>query len=119
STFFGLLAIWAYTRYASAPSMMRYGLVLCFFAASLLSKPMLVTLPFAFLLLDVWPLKRFWIQSGAPIQKPKLLSLFLEKLPLLVMSTALSVVTFTAQKAVGTVAPLDVLPLSQRLSNAV
>ena len=37
---------------------------------------MLVTLPFALLLLDVWPLKRFWIESRAPIQNPKLVSLF-------------------------------------------
>ena len=119
STFFGLLAIWAYARYARAPSLMRYGLVVCFFAASLLSKPMLVTLPFVFLLLDMWPLKRFSIQSGASIQKPKLGSLFLEKLLLLAMSAALSVVTFTAQKAVGAVQPIDVLSLSQRLANAI
>ena len=80
---------------------------------------MLVTLPFVLLLLDVWPLKRFWIQSGAPIQKPKLVSLFLEKLPLLAMSAVLSVVTFTAQKAVGAMHSIDVLPLSQRLANAI
>ena len=119
STFFGLLAIWAYARYAGAPSLMRYGLVACFFALSLLSKPMLVTLPFVLLLLDVWPLKRFWIEGGAPIQKPKLGSLFLEKLPLLAMSAASSVVTFKAQHAAGAVAPIDVLPLSQRLANAI
>jgi len=119
STFFGLWAIWAYARYARAPSVMRYGLVVCFFAASLLSKPMLVTLPFVLLLLDVWPLQRFSIQSGAPIQKPKLVSLFLEKLPLLAMSAVLSVVTFAAQKSVGAVQPIDVLPLSQRLANAI
>jgi tetratricopeptide (TPR) repeat protein len=119
STFFGLLAMWAYARYAAAPSVMRYGSVACFFALSLLSKPMLVTLPFVLLLLDVWPLKRFWIQSGAAIQKPKSGWLFLEKLPLLAMSAALSVVTFTAQKSVGAVQPIDVLPLSQRLANAI
>ena len=129
STLFGLLAIWAYTRYASAPSLMRYGFVACFFALSLLSKPMWVTLPFALLLLDVWPLKRFWIegrgqsqprhQTGTPIQNPKLVSLFLEKLPLLVMSAASSVVTFKAQHAGGAMAPIDVLPLSQRLANAI
>ena len=88
STFFGLWAVWAYARYVGAPSWKRYGLVAGFFALSLLSKPMLVTLPFALLLLDVWPLKRFGIASGAPIQNRKLLSLFLEKLPLLAMSAA-------------------------------
>ena len=119
STFFGLWAIWAYARYVGAPSWPRYGLVACFFALSLLSKPMLVTLPFALLLLDVWPLQRFWIESRAPIQNPKLGSLFLEKLPLLAMSAASSVVTFKAQHAAGAMAPIDVLLLSQRLANAI
>jgi len=119
STFFGLWAIWAYARYVGAPSLPRYGLVACFFALSLLSKPMLVTLPFALLLLDVWPLQRFWIESRAPIQNPKLGSLFLEKLPLLAMSAASSVVTFKAQHAAGAMAPIDVLLLSQRLANAI
>jgi len=119
STLFGLLALLAYARYVSAPSLMRYGLVVGFFALSLLSKPMLVTLPFALLLLDLWPLKRFSVESRPPIQKPKLVSLFLEKLPLLAMSTASSVVTFKAQHAGGAVAPIDIWPLSQRLANAV
>jgi hypothetical protein len=119
STFFGLWAIWAYARYAVAPSLKRYGLVACFFTLSLLSKPMLVTLPFVLLLLDVWPLKRFWVEGRAPIQKPKPGSLFLEKLPLLAMSVVSSVVTFKAQHAAGAMAPIDVLPLSQRLANAI
>jgi len=119
STFFGLWAIWAYVRYTAAPSLTRYGSVVCFFALSLLSKPMLVTLPFALLLLDVWPLKRFWLEGRAPIQRPKLTSIFLEKLPLLAMSVASSVVTFKAQHAAGAVAPIEALTLSQRLANAL
>src|SRR5204862_5791673 len=96
STFFGLWAVWAYARYTVAPSLTRYGLVAGFFALSLLSKPMLVTLPFVLLLLDVWPLKRFWAEGLAPVQNPKLGSLLLEKLPLLEMSAASSVVMFMA-----------------------
>ena len=119
STFFGLLAMWAYARYVGAPSLLRYGLVACFFALSLLSKPMLVTLPFVLLLLDVWPLKRSWIESRAPRPDPKLVSLFFEKLPLLAMSAASSVVTFKAQRAAGAMAPIDIWPLSQRLANAI
>jgi len=119
SALFGLLALWAYASYVSAPSLMRYGFVVCFFLLSLLSKPMLVTLPFALLLLDLWPLKRFSIESRAPIQNQRLVSLFLEKLPLLAMSAASSVVTFKAQHAGGAVAPVDLWPLSQRLANAV
>ena len=119
STFFGLWAVWAYARYTEAPSLRRYGLVAGFFALSLLSKPMLVTLPFVLLLLDVWPLKRFWAEGLAPVQNPKLGSLLLEKLPLLAMSAASSVVTFKAQHAAGAVVFIDVLPLSQRLPNAI
>jgi tetratricopeptide (TPR) repeat protein len=119
STFFGLLAIAAYTSYARAPSWSRYGWVGCFFGLSLLSKPMLVTLPFVFLLLDVWPLKRFWNGRHSPAKNPKFGSLFFEKLPLLAMSVASSIVTFKAQHAAGAVAPIDILPLSQRLENAI
>ena len=126
SALFGLLAIWAYAKYVGAPSLRRYGIVTCFFALSLLSKPMLVTLPFVLLLLDVWPLKRFCFESqgqnqpshraGTRRQNPRLL--FLEKLPLLVMSAASSVVTCQAQYAGGAMAPTDIWPLSQRLANA-
>jgi tetratricopeptide (TPR) repeat protein len=118
STFFGLWAIWAYARYVDLPSFKRYGLVACFFALSLLSKPMLVTLPFALLLLDMWPLKRLWIEGRNP-QNPKPGSLFLEKLPLLAMSAASSVVTFKAQQAGGAIAGVDTLPVAQRLANAI
>jgi tetratricopeptide (TPR) repeat protein len=119
STFFGLWAIGAYVRYAVALSSIGYGLVICFFGLSLLSKPMLVTLPFVLLLLDVWPLKRFWIESHVPIQNPRLVRLFLEKLPLLAMSAASIVVTLEAQHGAGAVVPIDNLPLSQRLPNAI
>ncbi len=119
STFFGLVAMWAYIRYAGKPSFGRYGWVVCFFGLSLLSKPMLVTLPLVFLLLDVWPLKRFWIERHPPARNPKFGPLFVEKLPLLAMSAASSIVTFKAQHAAGAVAPIDILPLSERLGNAI
>ena len=64
STFFGLLALLAYERYARAPGWGRYLLVLLGLALSLLAKPMLVTLPFVLLLLDWWPLRRW--QPGGP-----------------------------------------------------
>jgi hypothetical protein len=58
STFFWLLAMWAYLRYIKQPSIFRYLLTLLVFALGLMAKPMLVTLPFVFLLLDYWPLNR-------------------------------------------------------------
>src|SRR5256886_7375176 len=59
STFFGLLSLIAYTRYAKAPSIRRYAWVAIMLALGLLAKPMLVTWPFIMLLLDYWPLRRF------------------------------------------------------------
>ena len=58
STFFGLLSLIAYVRYAGAPSISRYAWVAITLALGLLAKPMLVTWPFVMLLLDYWPLRR-------------------------------------------------------------
>ena len=59
STFFGLLSLIAYMRYAEAPSIRRYAWVAIMLALGLMAKPMLVTWPFVMLLLDYWPLGRF------------------------------------------------------------
>jgi protein O-mannosyl-transferase len=59
STFFWMLTLGAYSYYVEHRGFRRYVLVLLFFALGLMSKPMLVTLPFVLLLLDYWPLGRF------------------------------------------------------------
>jgi tetratricopeptide (TPR) repeat protein len=59
STFFWILTMGAYCYYAERPRLQRYLFVVLFFALGLMSKPMLVTLPFVLLLLDYWPLRRF------------------------------------------------------------
>lgn len=58
STFFWLLSIALYIYYTKRPSILRYIFIVCIFAMGLLAKPMLVTLPFVFLLVDFWPLQR-------------------------------------------------------------
>ena len=58
SAFFFLLTLGAYAAYAARGSRLQYVLALVFFALGLMSKPMLVTLPFVLLLLDWWPLQR-------------------------------------------------------------
>ena len=63
STFFALLAIRAYVGYAASRHAWRYALVVILFGASLLSKPMLVTLPLLLFLLDVWPLRRIGLSA--------------------------------------------------------
>ena len=58
STFFGLLTLLAYVRYAKNPDVYRYIPVFVLLALGLLAKPMLVTFPCVCLLLDYWPLGR-------------------------------------------------------------
>src|SRR6266513_311405 len=119
-----MLTLAAYVRYAGAPSIGRYLIVLMIFALGLMSKPMLVTVPFVFLLLDHWPLRRFdkveRFKPGSGItrslnQRPSFL--FLEKTPLLVLSGLSCLVTIWAQdQATGS---LEQLPFTWRLSNAL
>ena len=67
STFFWMLTLVAYNRYAARPRLGNYLVVIVFFALGLMAKPMLVTLPFVLLLLDYWPLERFGkIESVTP-----------------------------------------------------
>jgi hypothetical protein len=87
STLLGLLALWAYAAYASRPSARRHVLVAAAFAGSLMAKAMWVTLPFLLLLLDAWPLAR----------RERWRRLVLEKVPLLALSAAASVVAVVAQ----------------------
>src|SRR5271156_704375 len=58
STLFFFLAFGAYACFALKPDWRRYVLVVALFAAGLMAKPMVVTLPFVLLLLDYWPLRR-------------------------------------------------------------
>ena len=108
SGFFFMLTVGAYVRYARRPwSPWRYGLVVLFFAAGLMSKPMLVTLPVVLLLLDYWPLQR----------KETRRRLVMEKLPLLAMSAAVCVATLFAQsKAISSDGSFSV---PYRLGNAL
>ncbi|MEW6072104.1 MAG: hypothetical protein AB1726_05830 [Planctomycetota bacterium] len=111
----GLLAmatILAYALHARRPGGRRYGLVLVLFALGLLAKPMLVTLPAALLLLDLWPLGR-WRGPGAGRR------LILEKAPLFALAAASGVLTVLAQRAGGAVSALELLPLGARVENAL
>ena len=94
-----------------------YWLALLFFALGLMSKPMLVTLPFVMLLLDYWPLQRFTvITAEAPTALlPRLL---VEKIPFFLLAAAASVITFLVQKN-DAVAALAKVPLPFRFANAI
>ena len=70
STFFLMLTLWAYIVYTRSPGMVRMIPVVVFFALGLLSKPMLVTLPFVLLLLDYWPRADIRDRKTAPHPLP-------------------------------------------------
>lgn len=126
STACWLLATLAYAAYARSArdgpwKNPWYWLTALWMALGLMSKPMLVTLPFVFLLLDYWPLRRTpWLPSveGAPPPRP-LTALVVEKIPLLALVVASSVITYLVQRAGGAVSPLTGLPIEARLGNAV
>src|SRR5208282_1350093 len=111
SAFFFMLTLGAYVRYVRRPpSVVGYGAVVLCFALGLLSKNMLVTLPFVLLLLDYWPLNRL---SGFTPQV--LLQRVVEKIPLFM----LTVVSCVATALVPEKLTAGKLPFGLRLENAV
>ena len=124
SAFFWMLSLIAYARYAKYDIDRRsisngsplitcfsspfYWLALLFFACGLMSKPMVVTLPFVLLLLDFWPLQRFNLST--------ILRLIVEKIPFFVLALVGSIVTYCAQKTGGAV---TASPLPFRMENAM
>lgn len=115
SAVFFMLTLLAYARYTRAASVFRYILVILLFAFGLMSKPMLVTLPFVLLLLDYWPLGR--IGSDDQQLRRQLQSLIIEKIPLFALSVFSCVATLFAQRTGPTA--IDQLPLLWRLQNAI
>src|SRR5207248_1481229 len=126
STFFGLLSLIAYVRYAEAFSIRRYAWVAIMLALGLLAKPMLVTWPFVMLLLDYWPLRRLADpmakkHRGASHREAArgIAWLVSEKLPLFALVAASAMITFIAQSHGGAVRTLAHAPIGFRLPNAV
>ena len=122
-TMFFLLALIAYARYALRPNVAHYLLVAGLFVLGLASKPMLVTLPFVLLLLDYWPLQRIkgLMEPAAAFRAPQFPAwkIALEKVPLLALSAADSVVTVVAQQKGSAIRSGVMFPLSLRLQNAI
>jgi Tfp pilus assembly protein PilF len=106
--FFWFLTTWLYLDFLEKRTLRNYLLMLLAFCLGLMSKQMIVTLPFALLLLDAWPLKRTGVKT-----------LVLEKVPLVALTIAASVITFFAQKKGGAVQSLASIPLASRAANAL
>jgi protein O-mannosyl-transferase len=158
SAFFWLLTIWAYAKYfqgskskvpSSEPegakktqrSIFFYFLALVFFALGLMSKPMVVTLPFTLLLLDIWPLQRIQFISirsrrreeaeltnraqnppphvGGYSSYRDLIPILLEKIPFFALTIVASIITFIMQKKGGAVSSLAGLSIASRIENSI
>jgi tetratricopeptide (TPR) repeat protein len=149
STFFWMLALWAYVWYVANPQPRRYLFVGLALVLGLMAKSMLVTLPCVLLLLDYWPLGRF--QPGAsktsrlgdqetrrpgdkknttsiPLFPGLLVSrspclplsrLIYEKLPLVGVISVFSVITFMTERQAGTLIELQRMSLGIRVGNAL
>ncbi len=125
SAFFMLAAIEGYVRYVSRRALLPYACLLGLFALGLMSKAILVTFPFALLLLDFWPFGRFrpfgsggWrTPAGRDALPPG--KLLIEKLPLFVLSAAICVVTFQSQKRISAVTSLDTISIGDRIGNGL
>ena len=154
SAFFFLLTLGAYARYAEGRRLQTqaserksesqnpktegspkaelrrphpavwYATALILFALGLMSKPMLVTLPFVLALLDYWPLGRFQLSTATHPrstidQRSTLWRLVIEKIPFFILSALSCVVTFLVQRAGGAMTALDRSPFELRLANAL
>ncbi len=131
STTFWLLSCCAYTAYGRRPHLLRYLPVFLLMLLGLLAKPMLVTLPFALLLLDFWPLQRVRLRQPASDREaeaegvyPKTFiglnyKLVLEKLPLMVLSVLWVYLASLSAQQSGMVISTQAIPICLRLQNAV
>ncbi len=121
SMFFMMLTLWAYIHYIQKPDYKRYSLIITAFALGLMTKPMLVTLPFVLLLLDYWPLQRFSLQTGNSIDlaltAKKVNALIYEKIPLFFLTGLSIAITIIAQRA--EIEFMQSIPALLRLENAL
>jgi len=111
---FYLLCLMSYLDYAidhgRETRRRAYGTCIFWFTASLLAKPMAVTLPLVFMLLDAWPLGRFSMGIR---------SLGLEKAAFLILSALAACLTWITVGQYGAIQNLQSIPLDARFLNAI
>lgn len=149
STFFWMLTVWSYHQYVENPTRVKYLAMILLFMLGLITKPMLVTLPFVLLLLDYWPLQRIQFAPNSISNQARLKSagrsdsknrphpldgasasflnlqsrsvwyLIREKIPLLVLSAVSCWVTYLVQQGSGAVRSIEAISLTSRVANAL
>lgn len=112
-----VIALWAYIQYSRNPGIGRYSLLTVAFVLANLAKPMAVSLPLLFLLMDYWPLRR--LQGSQSNGWPLLLRLILEKIPFFLIAICVGALAYFTQKGIGAMNDGETLPLLWRLGNAI
>ena len=116
SVFFALLSLHSYLLFSTTRSTLSLVATAGFFVLGLLSKPMLVSLPFLFLLLDFWPLRRFGVDA---MLSSKFRRCVVEKTPFVIISVVFSIGAVYAQHASGGLRTVAEVALSDRVSVAL
>ena len=124
SSFFWMLTMSGYVWFVKDKSVKTYCLTIVFYVLGLASKPMLVTLPFVLILLDIWPLQRWTVREGKTPgnfsfnnkYKNGLIGSIMEKLPLFALAVASCGITLYAQKEA--IKSFELFPLTIRISNS-
>lgn len=117
---FFLLGIGAYGWYAKKPNVGRYLLVALCFGLGIGAKVMVISFPFALLLLDYWPLGRLPGRDADGTARTffvGLRSLVIEKIPLFAMAIAGGAVTLLVHS--GEHALTASMPFAWRFKNAI
>ncbi len=124
SGLFFVLTLGTYGDWARRPTLRRWAAVVASLGLGLLAKPMLVTVPFVLVLVDVWPLGRWRAVARRPVTPGgaparSLGGLLLEKWPLLLLAAAAAVITVIVQNQAGATANMDLLTWDRRICNAL
>jgi tetratricopeptide (TPR) repeat protein len=120
STLFLMLTLLAYVRYTEQATTPRYLVVAAALALGLMSKPMLVTVPFILLLLDYWPLGRFRLEGLNTREAVRAAwRLIREKMPLVVLVAAFSALTYFSKGEGMATRSIEWFPLWARAGNAL
>jgi Flp pilus assembly protein TadD len=131
STFFWMTSLILYQRYVERPCITRYSLTLVSYIIGLMAKPMLVTLPFVFLLIDVWPIRRIRIflhpkkrpdaveKDKITYQQTDILKLIVEKVPFFILSLGSVCLAVLSTQHINNMVAADKVPIALRIGNAL
>jgi tetratricopeptide (TPR) repeat protein len=132
STFFWILTMLTYVHYSRQKGLRRYLLTLLVFWFGLMCKPVLVTLPFALLLIDYWPLGRLRFKqreigsncvkdlaSKYSLQESSVSYLILEKVPFIILSAVSVSLSILSAKQHGILSSTELVPIDLRIANAL